>query len=58
MMKLFADDTELYRTFHPDPTSALTALRTVEEFCRDVTAWMTANKLKLNDKNFFFFFKR
>ena len=57
-MKLFADDTELYRTFHPDPTSALTALRTVEEFCRDVTAWMTANKLKLNDKNIIFFKKR
>ena len=53
-MKLFADDTELYSTFHTDPTSALTALRTVEEFCRDVTAWMTANKLKLNDKKNFF----
>ena len=49
--KLFADDTELYRAFHPDPASALTAVRTVEECHRDVKAWMTANKLKLNDEN-------
>ena len=47
--KLFADDTELYHAFHPDPTSALTAVRIVEECRRDVKPWITANKPKLND---------
>ena len=49
--KLFADDTELYRSFPLDPASALTAVGTVEECCQGVKAWMTANKLKLNDEN-------
>ena len=31
--KRFADDTELYRAFHPDPPSALTAAGTAEECC-------------------------
>ena len=48
--KLFADDTELYRTFHPDPTSAPTAVSTVKKCCRDVKAWLTENKLKLSDE--------
>ena len=48
--KLFADDAELYRPFDPDPTSALTAVHTVQECFRDVKAWVTANKLKLNDE--------
>ena len=48
--KFFADDTKLYRAFHPDPTSALTAVRTAEECCRDVKARMTANKLKFNNE--------
>ena len=39
----FTDDTELYLAFHPDPASALAAVRTVEECCQDVKAWMTAN---------------
>ena len=52
--KLFADNTELNCAFHPDPTSALTAICTVDECCQDVKARMTANKLKLNNHFFFF----
>ena len=47
---LFAAGTELYRDFHPDPTSAPTAVRTAEECCRDVRAWMTVCKLSLTDE--------
>ena len=53
--KLFADDTELYHAFHPDPTSAVTAVRTAEECRPDVKAWMTANKQVLLDEIFAFF---
>ena len=40
--KLYADDTQLYRSFHPDPSACAAAVNAVK-------AWMTANKLKLND---------
>ena len=45
--KLFADDTGWYYAFHPYPTSAVLV---VEGCCRHVKAWMTTNKLKLNDE--------
>ena len=48
--KLFADDAELCHTFHPDPTSALTAVCTAEECCQAVKVWMAANKLKLTNE--------
>ena len=47
---LFAAGTELYRAFHPDPTSALTTVCAVKNCFQDVKAWMTVNKLKLNDE--------
>ena len=49
-LKLFADDIELYRTFHPDPSAALTAVRAVEECWYVIKAWMTTSKLKVNDE--------
>ena len=47
--KLFADDTELYRSFRPDPVSEAIAVQAVEACCLEVKAWMASNKLKLND---------
>ena len=47
---IFADDTELHRTFHPDPTSALTTVCAVKNCFQDVKAWMTVNKLMVNDE--------
>ena len=47
--KLFADDTELYKSFRPDPVSAANAVQAIEACCVEVKAWMSSNKLKLND---------
>jgi hypothetical protein len=47
--KLFADDSELYKSFHPDPQSTASAVLAVEECCAEVKAWMASNRLKLND---------
>ena len=47
--KLYADDTQLYKSFHPDHNACAAAVNAVEECCLAVKAWMTANKLKLND---------
>jgi len=47
--KLFADDTELYRSgFRADPVCAEIAFQAVEACCLEVKAWMVSNKLKLN----------
>ena len=47
--KLYADDTELYRSFRPDPSASADAVRAVEDCCLAVKSWMAANRLKLND---------
>ena len=47
--KLYADDTQLYKSFHPDHSACAAAVNAVEDCCLAVKAWMTANKLKLND---------
>ena len=48
--KMFADDTELYRSFGPDDESVRQAVCAVERCCVAVKSWMLANKLKLNDE--------
>ena len=45
----FADDSQLYAHFRPDPASARTAIANLEVCCSAVKAWMTSNMLKLND---------
>ena len=47
--KLYADDTQLYKSFHPDRNACAAAFNEVEECCLAVKSWMSANKLKLND---------
>jgi hypothetical protein len=47
--KLFADDTELYISFNPDPASCAVAVKSLEDCCLSVTSWMVENRLKLND---------
>ena len=47
--KLFADDTELYKSFHPDDVSACAAVQEVESCCLAIKSWMSSNRLKLND---------
>ena len=47
--KLFADDTELYLSFNPDPSACTSAVQAVEDCCLSVKSWMAANRLKLND---------
>ena len=48
--KVFADDTELYKSFHPDDQSAAAAVQSVEECCAVIKTWMSSNRLKLNDE--------
>ena len=48
--KTFADDTELYKSFKPDPSACGDAIRAVEDCCLTVKSWMAANRLKLNDE--------
>ena len=47
--KLFADDTELYISFNPDPASCAVAVKSLEDCCLSVKSWMVENRLKLND---------
>ena len=47
--KLFADDTELYISFNPDPASCAAAVKSLEDCCLSVKSWMVENRLKLND---------
>ena len=47
--KLFADDTEIYKSFHPSQSATSEAVKEVEECCGDVKSWMLSNRLKLND---------
>lgn len=47
--KMFADDTEMYRSFAPDSASMREAVQAVEDCCSDVKNWMLTNRLKLND---------
>ena len=46
----YADDTQLYVKFNPKCAESLAdAIRRLEACIDDIRAWMTANKLKLND---------
>ena len=46
----YADDTQLYIPFElNDPSDKLSALKKTEACIIDIKAWMTQNKLKLND---------
>ena len=46
----FADDSQLYKPFHPDdPTSVQRALDSIQACSTDIKQWMRDNKLKLND---------
>ncbi|PVD26983.1 hypothetical protein C0Q70_12132, partial [Pomacea canaliculata] len=47
--QFFADDTQILNSFPPDPTVARNALQRLESCCVAVKAWMTRNRLKLND---------
>ena len=45
----YADDTQLYVTFHPkSPSSLSNAIKRLERCVADVQDWLTKNKLKLN----------
>ena len=46
----YADDSQLYCSFPPDPLSAKSALERLEACCSAVKIWMTRNRLKLNDE--------
>ena len=48
--QLFADDSGLYDSFHPDQASADEAVRNIEDCCQEVKNWMSSNKLKLDDE--------
>ena len=48
--QLFADDSRLYESFHPDQASADVAVRNTEDCRQEVKKWMSSNKLKLNDE--------
>ena len=46
----FTDDTQLYLSFNPDNSlSQAEAVHAVEQCIRAITAWMHADKLKLNE---------
>ena len=47
--KLYVDDTQLYKSFHPDRNACAAAVNEVQACCLAVKSWMSANKLKLND---------
>ncbi|PVD30942.1 hypothetical protein C0Q70_10217 [Pomacea canaliculata] len=47
--QFFADDTQILNSFPPDPAVARVALQRLESCCVAVKAWMTSNRLKLND---------
>jgi hypothetical protein len=48
---LYADDTQLYMSFScTDTSSQLTCLQNVENCVSQIKAWMSDNKLKLNDE--------
>ena len=48
---LFADDSELYSCLLVEWESALQVICSVESCCNEIGKWMSANKLKLNEKN-------
>jgi hypothetical protein len=45
----FADDTELYSRIPTDPSLAHDAVSKVESCCDEIRAWMSKNRLKLNE---------
>jgi len=45
----YADDSQLYNSFPPDPIIARKEVKRLEECCIHVKSWMIKNRLKLND---------
>jgi hypothetical protein len=46
---MYADDTQIYLSFHPrDSNDQVAAIQRIETCLRDVSRWMEENKLKLN----------
>ena len=49
-MHPYADDTQLYLSFKPDPEDNQTeAVDAVQEHIEDIRAWIAADQLKLNE---------
>ena len=46
----YADDIQLYQSFSPSQSNALSALENLEACVDEIKAWMMTNSLKLNDK--------
>ena len=50
-MRLYADDTQIYKQFNPgDLQSLWSAINGLEDCIREVGDWMAANKLMLNEQ--------
>ena len=47
---IYADDVQLYLSFQPKSPSSSSAATSVELCIQDIKSWMSANKLKLNDR--------
>ena len=45
----YADDTQLYVAFKPDPEHAANAVAAMEACFNDIRKWMLADRLKIND---------
>ena len=45
----YADDTQLYVAFKPDPEHAANAVAAMEACINDIRKWMLADRLKIND---------
>ena len=45
----YADDTQLFLSFHPCEENFISVIKRLEECAADVQSWMTANNLKLNE---------
>ena len=45
----YADDTQLYVAFKPDPEHATNAVAAMEACINDIRKWMLADRLKIND---------
>ena len=53
LYNLFADDIRLQKLLDPNRVeSQVSALRFMKNVLSDVSKWMTANKLKLNESSF------
>ena len=48
--QFFADDTQLIKSFKPDPDIVLQVVQNLEACCSEIKQWMLRNRLKLNDE--------